>query len=125
AGTSTPTSTSPFQLCQTPNQVFSSDNSTEFVQDGCAKSSAGSVTYTGQVETIDLKCNENGTFVIHMTTLAEDPAFGTTTLDAFSAAIPTTTQDATITCEGITPPTATDTATATNTAQVTSTNTPQ
>src|SRR5439155_4142198 len=84
-GSSTPTSGSPFQLCQTPNDLFSGDNSTEFIQDSCAKSSAGTVTYVGQVETIALKCASSGTFTIHMTTIAEDGAFGTSALDASSS----------------------------------------
>src|SRR5204863_636545 len=137
-----------FQLCQVPNQTFVTDqngNTTEFVQDACAKSSAGSVNYVGQVETIDLMCVRNGTFTIHMTTLAEDPAFGTTAFDQFSAPISTGTTDATVICTGIgggatstpTPPpantntpvptstnTALPTATRTNTPLPTSTNTP-
>src|SRR5438477_435422 len=123
AGTTVPTSTSPFQLCQTPNS--SADGTTETLQDSCAKSSAGSVTYVGQDETVQLTCVSNGTFLIHMVTLAEDPAFGTTALDQFSSPIPTATQDATITCTGIGGgATSTPTPANTNTPLPTSTNTP-
>jgi len=100
----TPASSSPLQLCQAANDVFSADNSVEFVQDGCAKSSAGGVDYVEEVELMTFKCTSDGTFTIHMTTLTEDTAFGTAALDQNSAFIPTGTADGTVTCLGVAPP---------------------
>src|SRR5262249_23519828 len=113
-GTSTYNASSPFQLCQgAPNTLTSGDGAIEFVQDSCAKSTAGSVAYMGQLERMQLVCKADGDFVVHMTPLAEDSAFGTTMLDATSSPIPTQTAAATISCTGIgiTLPTATGTVT--------------
>jgi len=118
-------------LCGIPNVIPGPP--TETYQSACARSS-GTTTFVGPLETVDLVCASNGVFTVHMVTLAEDPNFGTTTLNSTAAAIPTGTQDAIITCTGAgggatatpAPATATNTSVpaATNTTVPTSTNTP-
>ena len=93
-------------------------------QSGCARSS-GTTTFTGQVETIDFRCVTDGVWTIHMMTIVEDPAFGTTMLDRQAAIINTATADAVITCSGTGQAAPTDTpspaATPTNTPVPTAT----
>jgi len=67
---------------------------------GCGKLSAGGNTFTGPVTTVTLHCVGNGTSALHLVTLVEDSASGTTTVDAFGGNISTGLTDASVTCGG-------------------------
>jgi len=97
--------------------------------------SAGEQAFIGVVDTLTFHCIATGTSSLHLLSLAEDGANGTTTI-ASGGTVGTDLTDATITCNVPTPtpvpptntpistPTSTPTATATSTATPTSTYTP-
>lgn len=71
--------------------------------DGTATSSCGrsggGTTYVGPVDTIRLRCKEEGITTLRLETLEEDPVSGTTTFSPRGPLILTGTTDATVTCE--------------------------
>jgi hypothetical protein len=69
---------------------------------GCAKTSAGGITYTGPVTTVTLHCVGNGTSALHLITTVEDSDYGTTTLDAVGGFISTGLTDSQVTCQDVT-----------------------
>ena len=73
---------------------------------GCLKFSAPGWTFTGTVTTVTLHCVGNGTSALHLITLAEDPDFGTTTLDAGGGIINTGLTNAEVTCQSVATPNA-------------------
>jgi Bacterial TSP3 repeat len=106
---------------------FDLDTVNDSVQFASARVS-GTSTSTGAVAGVSLHCIANGTSPLHLVTVDEDPAFGTSTLQSGGGKILTGTTDASVTCEGIAGPTptstSTPTATATATPTATRTNTP-
>lgn len=96
-GTTTPNPAGGMNYCQNPETLSSGPN--ELLRDGCVTTTLGGVTNTGQQETVDLQCVNDGTFTVHMVTAQEDSSFGTTTLAPDASFIPTSTADATITCQ--------------------------
>ncbi len=125
-GTRAVAAASPFS-CEVPRDVMSGGQ--EMVQDGCG-SGATSQTYTGRIETLEIRCLSLGTFPIHLVTQAEDPNFGTSMIGPAAAPLGTSTVDATVTCTDATAtPTATSTPcpgacpTSTNTVVATATST--
>src|SRR5207249_20026 len=95
-GVTMPASASPLQTCQS-SPYNDTSGTTEFLQDYCTLGH-GTTTYTGQFETVDIRCAALGTFVIHLVPLSEDPNFGSTLLAPNAASLPTGTADATIVC---------------------------
>jgi hypothetical protein len=68
----------------------------------------GTTSATGQAHRIGLQCIAAGTSTLHLVTLGEDPAFGSTTLGAGGATILTTLTDASVTCSACPYPNDTD-----------------
>jgi hypothetical protein len=101
------------------------------VSSSCGRS-YGTSTFVGPMDKITMRCVGNGTSTLHLVTLGEEPAYGTTTIDELGAITTGLTDaDPGITCENVptptptpTPGTPTATPTATATATRTPTNTP-
>jgi hypothetical protein len=76
------------------------DADTDTVTDGVQLGSGGScgAGATGQAAVVRLACVTEGTTLLHLVTLVEDPAFGSTTLGVGGVTVRTSLEDATITC---------------------------
>jgi hypothetical protein len=90
---------------------------------GFSARTPGTTSATGQAVVVRLRCVTTGASALHLVTLSEDPAFGTTTGDQLGFSISTSLADASVTCQAPTP-TSTPTRTATPTATSTPTKTP-
>jgi len=64
---------------------------------GCVRAT-GEITFTGPVTRVSLHCVANGTSPLHLVTLEENPAFGTSTLAQVGFFVDTVLVDAQITC---------------------------
>jgi hypothetical protein len=66
---------------------------------GCARA-GGNTTFTGPLSTVTLHCVGAGTSPLHLKTLAEDRAFGTSAVAQLGYFVDTTLTDASVTCQG-------------------------
>ncbi|HXF52248.1 MAG TPA: hypothetical protein VNM43_11260 [Dehalococcoidia bacterium] len=97
-------------LCE-PSTFWAASQLEPTVVAGCF---AQSKTATGVLEVVTFKCVAEGTSPLHLVTLSEDPALGTTMFDESAVNIPTDLVDGpTVTCAGPATPTATSTPTST------------
>jgi hypothetical protein len=80
-------------ICADPVPVESN------VYTGCARMS-GETTFTGPLNTVTLHCIGTGTSPLHLNTLIEDPAFGTSAIAEMGYFMDTALTDASVTCQG-------------------------
>jgi len=66
---------------------------------GCARM-GGETTITGPLNTVTLHCIGTGTSPLHLNTLTEDPAFGTSAIAEMGFFVDTALTDASVTCQG-------------------------
>jgi hypothetical protein len=81
-------------LCATPNVKENS------VYSGCARVSENT-SYVGPLNTLTFQCVADGVSPMHLVSLTEDPAFGTSELGFSGVTVETTLTDASVTCQGL------------------------
>ena len=92
---------------------------------GCVRQS-GTTTFTGPVSTVSLHCVGDGTSPLHLKTMVQEPALGSTTIGPYGVLINTSLADASVICQAVPTPTNTPTPSITPTPTITRTptNTP-